>query len=114
TIDPTNITREQLQARQQGQGDLNTALYHLLVTVEQYPDLIANQNSIKLHDELTSTENQILTARTRVDEAVEPNNNHVLKFPNSIRARFFNFKEKAYFESVQGAEVAPDVEFNFQ
>jgi LemA protein len=114
TIDPTNITPEQLQAFQQAQGNLNSALSRLLVTVEQYPDLKANQNFIKLQDELTSTENQILTARTRFNEAVKPYNNHVLKFPNSILAGFFNFKEKAYFESVQGAEVAPDVEFNFQ
>lgn len=114
TIDPTNITPEQLQTFQQAQGNLNSALSRLLVTVEQYPDLKANQNFIKLQDELTSTENQILTARTRFNEAVKPYNNHVLKFPNSILAGFFNFKEKAYFESVQGAEVAPDVEFNFQ
>lgn len=114
TIDPTNITSEQLQAFQQAQGNLNSALSRLLVTVEQYPDLKANQNFIKLQDELTSTENQILTARTRFNEAVKPYNNHVLRFPNSILAGFLNFKEKAYFESVQGAEVAPDVEFNFQ
>lgn len=114
TIDPANITPEQLQAFQQAQGNLNSALSRLLVTVEQYPDLKANQNFIKLQDELTSTENQILTARTRFNEAVKPYNNHVLKFPNSILAGFFNFKEKAYFEAVQGAEVAPDVEFNFQ
>ncbi len=114
TIDPTNITPEQLQAFQQAQGNLNNALSRLLVTVEQYPDLKANQNFIKLQDELTSTENQILTARTRFNEAVKPYNNHVLKFPNSILAGVLNFKEKAYFESVQGAEVAPDVEFNFQ
>ena len=114
TIDPANITPEQLQAFQQAQGNLNSALSRLLVTVEQYPDLKANQNFIKLQDELTSTENQILTARTRFNEAVKPYNNHVLRFPNSILAGFLNFKEKAYFESVQGAEVAPDVEFNFQ
>lgn len=114
TIDPTNITPEQLQAFQQAQGNLNNALSRLLVTVEQYPNLKANQNFIKLQDELTSTENQILTARTRFNEAVKPYNNHVLKFPNSILAGVLNFKEKAYFESVQGAEVAPDVEFNFQ
>jgi LemA protein len=114
TIDPTNITPEQLQSFQQAQGNLNSALSRLLVTVEQYPDLKANQNFIKLQDELTSTENQILTARTRFNEAIKPYNNHILKFPNSILAGMFNFKEKAYFESVQGAEVAPDVEFNFQ
>lgn len=113
TIDPANITPEQLQAFQQAQGNLNSALSRLLVTVERYPDLKANQNFLKLQDELTSTENQILTARTRFNEAVKPYNNHVLKFPNSILAGFLNFEEKAYFESVAGAEVAPEVEFNF-
>ncbi|MFA7446500.1 MAG: LemA family protein [Flavobacteriaceae bacterium] len=113
TIDPANITPEQLQAFQQAQGNLNSALSRLLVTVEQYPDLKANQNFLKLQDELTSTENQILTARTRFNETVKPYNNHVLTFPNSILAGFLNFKEKAYFEAVEGAEVAPEVEFNF-
>jgi LemA protein len=80
TIDPTNITPEQLQSFQQAQGNLNSALSRLLVTVEQYPDLKANQNFIKLQDELTSTENQILTARTRFNEAIKPYNNHILKF----------------------------------
>ncbi len=108
-IDPTNITPEQLAQFNQAQSSLS----RLLVTVEQYPSLQANQGFLKLQDELTSTENQILTARTRFNEAVKPYNNHVTKFPNSIFAGWFGFKEKPFFEAVAGAEKAPEVEFNF-
>jgi LemA protein len=75
--------------------------------------LKANQNFLKLQDELTSTENQILTARTRYNEAIKPFNNHVKTFPNNILAGFFNFEGKPYFDSEAGADKAPNVEFNF-
>ncbi|HTO35997.1 MAG TPA: LemA family protein [Flavobacterium sp.] len=112
-IDPSNITPEQLAEFQKSQGGVSSALSRLLVTVENYPDLKANQNFLKLQDELTSTENQILTARTRFNEAVKPYNNHILIFPNSILAGILNFKEKAYFESVEGADTPTEVQFNF-
>lgn len=112
-IDPSNITPEQLAQFNQAQGNLNSSLSRLLVTVEQYPDLKANQNFLKLQDELASTENQILTARTRFNEAVKPYNTHIKTFPNSIFAGMFGFTEKAYFDAVAGAEKAPEVEFNF-
>ncbi|MEZ4852792.1 LemA family protein [Flavobacterium sp.] len=113
TIDPTNITPEQLQAFNQAQSGVSSALSRLLVTVEKYPDLKANQNFLKLQDELASTENQILTARTRFNEAVKPYNNHVKVFPNNIFAGWFGFKEKAYFDAVEGAEKPVEVEFDF-
>jgi len=113
-IDPSNITPEQLAQFNQVQGGLSGALKSLLVTVERYPDLKANQNFLKLQDELTSTENQILTARTRYNEAIKPYNNHVKKFPNNILAGFFNFDDKPYFEAEAGAEKAPDVKFDFK
>lgn len=113
TIDPRNITPEQLANFNKVQGGLSGALKSLLVTVERYPELKANQNFLKLQDELASTENQILTARTRFNEAVKPYNNHVKIFPNSILASIFNFEGKAYFESEPGAEKAPDVKFDF-
>ncbi|MEC4004718.1 LemA family protein [Flavobacterium sp. SUN052] len=108
-IDPSNVTPEQLEKFTQNQS----ALSRLLVTVESYPSLQANQGFLKLQDELTSTENQILTARTRFNEAVKPYNSHIKTFPNSLFAGVFGFKEKPYFKSVAGAEKAPDVEFNF-
>ena len=108
-IDPTNITPEQLEKFSQNQS----ALSRLLVTVEQYPSLQANENFKKLQDELASTENQILTARTRFNEAVKPYNNHIKVFPNNLLAGVFGFTEKAYFKAVEGADIAPEVEFNF-
>ena len=112
-IDPTNMTPEQLTQFNQAQGNLNSSLSRLLVTVEQYPDLKANQNFLKLQDELASTENQILTARTRFNEAVKSYNRHVTIFPNNIFAGWFGFKEKPFFEAVVGAEKPVDVEFDF-
>ena len=110
-IDPTNITPEQLAQFNQVQGNLNSSLSRLLVTVEQYPDLKANQNFLKLQDELASTENQILTARTRFNESVQKYNNYILVFPNSMFLG--NYKEKPYFDAVAGAEKPVDVEFDF-
>lgn len=112
-IDPANITPEQLEQFQQAQGGLNSALSRLLVTVEKYPDLKANQNFLKLQDELVSTENQILTARTRFNEAVKPYNTFIKTFPNSILTGILGFTEKGYFKADAGAENAPNVEFNF-
>ena len=114
TIDPSNITPEQLQQFNQAQGGLSSALSRLLVTIERYPELKANQNFLKLQDELTSTENTIQTARTRYNEAIKPYNNHVKKFPNSILAGLFNFDDKVYFDAEAGAEKPVDVEFDFK
>jgi LemA protein len=113
TIDPANVTPEQLAQFNQAQGGLSSALSRLLVTVEKYPDLKANQNFLKLQDELASTENQILTARTRFNEAVKPYNNNIITFPRNIIAGFFGFKEKPFFEAVEGAEKPVEVEFDF-
>ncbi|MFT5847602.1 LemA family protein [Psychroserpens sp.] len=113
TIDPSNITPEQLKQFNQAQGGLSSALSRLLVTVERYPDLKSNQNFLKLQDELTSTENTIQTARTRYNEAIKPYNIHVKKFPNTILAGFLNFDGKPYFDAEAGAEKPVDVEFNF-
>lgn len=114
SIDPANITPEQLAQFNEVQGGLSSALSRLLVTVERYPDLKANQNFLKLQDELTSTENTIQTARTRYNEAINPFNNHVKKFPNSILAGMFNFEGKPYFDAEAGAEKPVDVEFDFE
>ncbi|WP_396211799.1 LemA family protein [Flavobacterium sp.] len=108
-IDPTNVTPEQLEKFSQNQSTLS----RLLVTVENYPSLQANQGFLNLQAELTSTENQILTARTRFNEAVKPYNTHIKTFPNILFAGFFGFKEKPYFKAEAGAEKAPEVEFNF-
>ncbi len=111
TVDPTNITPEQLAEFNKAQSGVSSALSRLLVTVEAYPELKANANFLKLQDELASTENQILTARTRFNEAVKPYNTHIKTFPNSMFAGMFGFKEKAYFQAVEGAEKPVEVKF---
>jgi LemA protein len=111
TVDPTNITPEQLAEFNKAQSGVSSALSRLLVTVEAYPDLKANQNFLDLQRELASTENQILTARTRFNEAVKPYNTHIKTFPNSMFAGMFGFKEKAYFQAVEGAEKPVEVKF---
>ena len=111
TIDPANITPEQLAEFNKAQSGVSSSLSRLLVTVEQYPDLKANANFLKLQDELASTENQILTARTRFNEAVKPYNTHIKTFPNSMFAGMFGFKEKAYFNAVEGADKPVEVKF---
>ncbi|WP_242202598.1 LemA family protein [Aestuariivivens insulae] len=114
SIDPNNITPEQLAQYNQVQGGLSGALKSLLVTVERYPDLKANQNFLKLQDELTSTENTIQTQRTRYNEAIKPYNIHVSKFPNTILAGLLNFDDKPYFNAEAGANKPVDVEFDFK
>jgi LemA protein len=111
TIDPKNISPEQLEAFNSAQSGVSSSLSRLLVSVERYPELKANANFLKLQDELASTENQILTARTRFNEAVMPYNTHIKTFPNSMFAGMFGFKEKAYFQAVTGAEKPVEVKF---
>lgn len=109
TVDPTNITPEQLTAFNKAQSGVSSSLSRLLVSVEKYPDLKANSNFLKLQDELASTENQILTNRTRFNEAVEQYNGYVLSVPNSWFLG--GYKEKPYFESVAGADKPVEVKF---
>ncbi|MRX62569.1 LemA family protein [Maribacter luteus] len=114
SIDPTNITPEQLAKFNEVQGGLSGALKSLLVTVERYPDLKANQNFLELQSQLEGTENRINVARDRFNATVEPYNNHIKTFPNSLLSGLFNFEELSYFKSEAGAEQAPDVNFDFK
>ncbi|WP_417854458.1 LemA family protein [Xanthomarina gelatinilytica] len=108
-----DITPEKLEQFNQAQGGLSSALSRLLVTVERYPDLKANQNFLKLQDELTSTENSIQTFRIRYNEAINPYNKHVNRLPNSLISGLFGYSEKPYFDAEAGAEKPVDVEFDF-
>jgi LemA protein len=113
TVDPSNITPEQLAQFNQAQAGVSSALGRLLVTVEKYPDLKVNENFLKLQDELASTENEIRTARTRFNEKVEVYNNYVLRFPNSMFLGG-SYKEKPYFQAVEGADKPKEVQFNIK
>jgi len=109
TIDPSNVTPDQLAQFQQAQSGVTSSLSRLLVSVEQYPQLKANENFLKLQDELASTENQILTARTRFNEKVRDYNGYVLAMPQSI---FLGaYPEKPYFKATEGADKPVEVKF---
>lgn len=109
TIDPKNITPEQLAQFNQAQSGVSSSLSRLLVSVEAYPQLRTNENFLKLQDELASTENQILTARTRFNETVKEYNSYVLSKP---RTWFLgDYKEKAFFKAIAGAEKPVEVKF---
>lgn len=110
-IDPTNITPQALQQFQQAQEGLSSALSRLLVTVEKYPDLKANQNFLDLQAQLEGTENRIAVARNRFNEVVQPYNVYIKRFPNNMLAGWYGFQPKGYFEAAKGAENAPTVDF---
>lgn len=103
---------QKLQQFQQAQGQLSSALSRLLVTVERYPELKANQNFRDLQTQLEGTENRISTERNRFNRAAQGYNTTIRRFPNNIFASLFGFEEKAYFEAEQGADQAPDVSFD--
>lgn len=113
-IDPSNITPEQLKQFQQAQSGLTSALSRLLATFERYPDLKANENFKELINELSRTENRINVERNRFNETVKPYNKHIKLFPNNLINVFIGkFTEMDYFEADEGAEKAPEVEFDF-
>ncbi|MEM9077570.1 MAG: LemA family protein [Bacteroidota bacterium] len=113
SIDPTNISPEQLSAFNNAQSGLSSALNRLLLVVERYPELKANQNFLELQSQLEGTENRINVARDRFNESVQPYNEHVRDFPNTILAGIFGFEKMTYFESESGAENNPEVDFQF-
>ncbi|MFN9596685.1 MAG: LemA family protein [Bacteroidota bacterium] len=110
-LDASNLNKENLQKFQEAQGAVSSSLSRLLVTVEQYPNLKANQNFLELQAELTGTENRIKVSRNNFNEAVKNYNLSVKSFPTNIMASMFGFQARAYFESDAGAEKAPKVEF---
>jgi len=114
TIDPTNISPEQMAQFQQTQDGLAGALKSLLVTVERYPDLKANENFKELQAQLEGTENRINVVRDRYNESVNIYDKKIRSFPNVLFAGIMGFKEMERFKSVEGAEKAPDVNFDFK
>lgn len=112
TIDPSNLTPENLAKFQQAQGELSSSLSRLLVTIEKYPDLKANANFQNLQAQLEGTENRIKVARNDFNGSVQTFNTTVKTFPNNIFANMFGFKEKGYFAAEPGSEKAPSVDFS--
>ena len=110
-VDPQNITPEKLAEYQKAQSGVSSALGRLMVIVEKYPDLKANQNFLELQSQLEGTENRINTARRDFHEAAKGFNTEIRRFPKNILAGMFGFEKKAYFEAEKGAEKAPEVQF---
>jgi LemA protein len=111
TVDPSNITPEQMQAFQAAQGEVSSALARLMVVVEQYPELKATQNFRDLQVELEGTENRISIARNSFNEAARNYNTFIRQFPNNIIASFTKFTARPYFEADETSKQAPRVEF---
>ena len=112
-IDASSLTEENLAAFQAAQGELGAALGRLIAVTENYPELKANENFQELQAQLEGTENRITVARRDFNEAVRPYNSKIRRSPTNLIANIFGFDKKAYFEAEEGAEQAPDVEFNF-
>ena len=111
TVNADQLTPEALQQYQAAQGELTQALGRLLVTVEKYPDLKANQNFLELQAQLEGTENRISVERQRFNTEAKAYNTAIRRFPKNLLASMFGFEQKPYFEALPEAAQAPKVEF---
>jgi len=114
-IDPNKAPTDQAQIDkfQAAQGELGNALSRLLVVVERYPELKANQNFLSLQAQLEGTENRIAVARRNFNESVQTYNATVRRVPTNIIASMFGFTQRPFFTAQTGAERPPAVNFNF-
>ncbi len=110
-IDPDKLTPQALEQYTQAQEGLTSALSRLMVVVERYPDLKANQNFLDLQAQLEGTENRIAVERRKFNEVTQGYNAYIRKFPQLIYAGMLGFEQKSYFEARQGADQAPVVQF---
>ena len=112
SIDPTKLTPEMMQKFQDNQQGLSQALGKLMVVVEKYPDLKANQNFLELQAQLEGTENRIAVERRAYNEVAQAYNTSRRGFPTIMIANIFGFAEKPYFKADEGSNKAPKVSFN--
>ena len=110
-IDPSKLNSQSIQQFNQAQQGLSSALSKLMVVVERYPDLKANQSFLDLQAQLEGTENRIAVERRKFNETTKVYNAYIRKFPQLIYSGWFGFEKKTYFEAQQGAEKAPEVQF---
>lgn len=111
SIDPTNLNAATMQQFQQAQAGLSSALSKLMVVVERYPDLKANQNFLELQAQLEGTENRIAVERRRFNESVKVYNTYIRSFPKNLVAGMYGFERKDQFKADVGAEKVPEVKF---
>ncbi len=111
TVDANNLNPAMINQFQEAQAGLSSALSRLLVVIERYPDLKANQNFLELQAQLEGTENRIAVERRKFNEVARDYNTFIKQFPRNIYASIFNFESKAYFEAEEGASEAPEVQF---
>ena len=112
-VDANTLSEANIAAFQKAQDGLSSALSRLMVTVERYPELKATENFRDLQAQLEGTENRITTERNKFNEVVKSYNTMIRKFPNSIIADMGGFEKKGYFTAKEGAENAPEVNFEF-
>lgn len=112
TVSANELTPENIQKFEQAQSNLSGALGRLLVTVERYPDLKANESFLNLQTQLEGTENRIAQERRSFNETTNDFNSYIRKFPTNLFAGMFGFSPKGYFQSTTGSEKAPDVNFS--
>jgi LemA protein len=110
-INASNMNAASMKAFQQAQDGLSGALSKLMVVVEKYPELKANQNFLELQAQLEGTENRIAVERKKFNETTRGYNTYIKMFPKNIFAGMFGFTAKPYFEATKGAEKAPEVKF---
>jgi len=110
-VNADKLDEASIQKFQESQAALSGALSRLLVVVEKYPDLKANQNFLELQSQLEGTENRISVERRRFNELVQDYNAYIRKFPNNMISGMFGFEKKGYFKADAGSDKAPKVEF---
>jgi LemA protein len=110
-IHPDKLDAQSLQEFQTAQQGLSSALGRLMVVVENYPDLKANQNFRDLQAQLEGTENRITVERRNFNESVQAYNAFIRLFPKNIYAAVFGFEKRDYFKAIEGSQKAPEVKF---
>jgi LemA protein len=110
-INPDKLDAQSLQNFQNAQSGLSSALSKLMVVVEKYPELKANQGFLELQAQLEGTENRITVERMKFNQTAQAYNTFIRTFPKNIFAGMFGFEKKAYFEAEKGADKAPKVVF---
>ena len=110
-INPDKLDAQSLQNFQNAQSGLSSALSKLMVVVEKYPELKANQGFLDLQAQLEGTENRITVERQKFNQTAQTYNTFIRTFPKNIFAGMFGFEKKAYFEAEKGAEKVPQVKF---